>query len=100
MEEEIKKVVIPKKKKAKNGRKKIRITGPKKVTEEPSYDLGTAEVTMVDLVDLNPPASKYLSKLEDTLAKIRLREGRSLQLTGDAKLIIEALEYITLILRK
>jgi hypothetical protein len=100
-----------KKRKAKNGRKKIIIRGPKTPKkQEDILDESTPVVhifgekghrkTMADLANLAPPYSIRYSKLEDILAKIRLREGRSMQLTGDAKLIIEALEHITLLLRR
>lgn len=98
---EVPKFLKPVKKKAKNGRKKIKIGGPKeKARKINSPEDFKRDFEAIKQVNLIAPYSARYSKLEETLAKIRLREGRSMQLTGDAKLLIEALEHITLLLRQ
>lgn len=84
-------------KKLKKGRPKIRIkVGQakkirKRVTLEPYVARGLRFC----------PESKnsILFGLEEIISLINIREGRSLQLTGDSKLLIEAIRQIGIILK-
>ncbi|MGL4342010.1 MAG: hypothetical protein ACRCSZ_06305 [Lactococcus lactis] len=93
---------VPKflKPKRKNGRKKVIIRGPKSSAKKA---LALSALTEVILKQATVPeistqiAVHYepLSRLKETVALIELREGRSMQLTGDAKLLIKAIKELT-----